>query len=427
MVHPSQRQQPYAPPPPACVTVTRGDKTRVYRVRPWVAGAGLGLAAALLTAYIGATAYLVYRDDLLGGAVARQVEMQYAYEDRIAALRSEIERATSKGIVKTHDVEEQLALLLERQQTIGQRQSELDRLVQRARETGLRVAVDIPPAPRPRPEPNASKRGERASEPLAYAPVQEQADTAITETLIRNPAADRASELSADAVKPILFDVQASLDDAEARQSETLEALAVDAQTEADKIASTLAPLGFQPTPGKRAAPQGGPFIPAGTMHFVERAAILRRTLDEITALRQSARSMPLQMPVQSASISSRFGYRNDPFLHRAALHAGLDFAAPSGTEVRTTAAGVVVSAGWNGGYGQMVEIKHTGGLSTRYAHLSAILVRPGTRVEVGAPIGRVGSTGRSTGPHLHYETRHDGEAVNPAPYLAAGRMLQAN
>jgi murein DD-endopeptidase MepM/ murein hydrolase activator NlpD len=421
MIHPSQQQQPYTPRP-ASFSVTRGGTTRVYRFRPRIAGPALAVVTILLTAFVAATAYQIYRDDLLGAAVARQVAMQYAYEDRIEALRSEIDRTTSKQVLQTHDVEEQLALLLDRQGTILERQSELDRLVKRARDTGVEVAANVAPAARLRPEPASGSPA--GAEPLAYAPAEAPAGSVITGTLIRSPLAGRAGGLSAEDVKPILFDVQASLDAAEGGQSETLEALAVEAQNEADKIVSTLAPLGLQPTTNKRTAPQGGPFIPAGGMHFVERAAMLNRTLDEIAGLRRSAQSMPLQMPVRAVSISSRFGYRDDPFLHRPALHAGLDFVAPSGTEVLTTAAGVVVSAGWSGGYGQMVEIKHAGGLSTRYAHLSAILVQPGTKVEVGAPIGRVGSTGRSTGPHLHYETRRDGEAVNPAPYLAAGRML---
>jgi murein DD-endopeptidase MepM/ murein hydrolase activator NlpD len=84
----------------------------------------------------------------------------------------------------------------------------------------------------------------------------------------------------------------------------------------------------------------------------------------------------------------------------------------------------LVVFAGWSGGYGYMVEIRHAAGLTTRYGHLSAILVEKGATVSAGTPVGRVGNTGRSTGPHLHYETRRDGEPVNPAIYLAAGRAL---
>ena len=96
-----------------------------------------------------------------------------------------------------------------------------------------------------------------------------------------------------------------------------------------------------------------------------------------------------------------------------------------AGTTVRATATGIVNNASWNGGYGNMVEVEHADGVSTRYGHLSAFLVSVGDRVEAGAPIARVGSTGRSTGPHLHYETLHRGKTVNPAVYLAAGKALR--
>jgi murein DD-endopeptidase MepM/ murein hydrolase activator NlpD len=101
-----------------------------------------------------------------------------------------------------------------------------------------------------------------------------------------------------------------------------------------------------------------------------------------------------------------------------------MDFRAPSGTTVRATAPGVVVESGVVGGYGKMVEVEHGGGLTTRYAHLSSFDVSVGDRVSKGSIIGRVGSTGRSTGPHLHYETRIDGDATDPARFVRAGQKF---
>jgi murein DD-endopeptidase MepM/ murein hydrolase activator NlpD len=105
-------------------------------------------------------------------------------------------------------------------------------------------------------------------------------------------------------------------------------------------------------------------------------------------------------------------------------MHTGLDFRSSSGDPVRVTADGVVETAGWNGGYGKMIEVDHGNGFSTRYGHLSQIEVKVGQKVHIGQTIGRVGSTGRSTGPHLHYETRIDGDAVDPQKFLRAGLRL---
>ncbi|MBN8921351.1 MAG: M23 family metallopeptidase [Rhizobiales bacterium] len=105
-------------------------------------------------------------------------------------------------------------------------------------------------------------------------------------------------------------------------------------------------------------------------------------------------------------------------------MHTGLDFRGATGEPARATAAGKVTNAGWSGGYGRMVEIDHGNGFATRYGHLSEILVKDGQTVRPGQIVGRVGSTGRSTGPHLHYETRIDGEAVDPHRFLRAGARL---
>jgi len=148
--------------------------------------------------------------------------------------------------------------------------------------------------------------------------------------------------------------------------------------------------------------------------------------LNQLGGLSQEMRHIPLSLPVNAGEfdLSSGFGPRLDPFTGRYAFHSGMDFAGPWGTEVRATAAGTVIFAGDRGGYGNMVEIDHGMGLHTRYGHLSTIGVRVGMKVDKGTAIGRVGSTGRSTGPHVHYEVWYDDLVRNPRNFIEAGRHV---
>jgi murein DD-endopeptidase MepM/ murein hydrolase activator NlpD len=132
--------------------------------------------------------------------------------------------------------------------------------------------------------------------------------------------------------------------------------------------------------------------------------------------------TLPTGVPVQGEfRVSSGFGIRNDPFTGGLAMHEGLDFTASSGTAVVATAKGVVTRSGWDMGYGNVVEVQHAEGFSTRYAHLSKRLVQPGDPVERGGILGEVGSTGRSTGPHLHYEVFNRDRVINPVQVLLIG------
>ena len=143
--------------------------------------------------------------------------------------------------------------------------------------------------------------------------------------------------------------------------------------------------------------------------------------------LRQQAMSstdrlahMPSIQPVSEKSLrqmASGYGYRRDPIYGTAKFHEGMDFSAPVGTPVYATGLGKVLSAGWKSAYGNLVEVDHGYGYVTRYAHLSKILVRPGQTVSRGELIGEVGNTGKSTGPHLHYEVRFRGQPQNPVNY----------
>ncbi len=133
---------------------------------------------------------------------------------------------------------------------------------------------------------------------------------------------------------------------------------------------------------------------------------------------------LPLLQPLATFEVASPFGPRPSPFTGLPSRHEGIDLRAPPGSLVRAAGSGRVVKAGTDGPFGLLVEIDHGGGLTTRYAHLSRILVRQGERVARGRPIGRVGSSGRSTGPHLHYELRVAGEPVDPLRLLEAGRLL---
>jgi murein DD-endopeptidase MepM/ murein hydrolase activator NlpD len=140
----------------------------------------------------------------------------------------------------------------------------------------------------------------------------------------------------------------------------------------------------------------------------------------------QPAVAIPSIAPVQGFRLSSSYGEREHPVLGGHRMHKGLDLAVPSGTPVRAPADGVVERASWFSSYGNFIEIEHGGNMETRYGHLSAYNVVEGQHVHKGDVIGYVGSTGRSTGPHLHYEVRIGGEAVDPTPYMQMGTLAVA-
>jgi len=178
----------------------------------------------------------------------------------------------------------------------------------------------------------------------------------------------------------------------------------------------------------------GGPEIPLSAVHIEGIAdtafqqAYLRASavLEQMNQLLTGMRHVPLATPVSGPSFerTSGFGARIDPFTGRYAFHPGIDFAGPTGAIVHATAPGKVVWAGVRGSYGKMVEINHGYGLHTRYAHLSSILVQVGAKVSEGSPIGKLGSTGRSTGPHVHYEVWYDDVVRNPRNFIEAGRHV---
>jgi murein DD-endopeptidase MepM/ murein hydrolase activator NlpD len=178
----------------------------------------------------------------------------------------------------------------------------------------------------------------------------------------------------------------------------------------------------------------GGPEIPLsavsieGISDTAFQQAYLKSSadLEQMTELLGGMRRVPLITPVAGPSFerTSGFGARVDPFTGRYAFHPGIDWSGPIGAIVRSTAPGVVVWADVRGTYGKMVEINHGYGIHTRYAHLSSILVHVGTRVGEGAPVGKLGSTGRSTGPHVHYEIWYDDVVRNPRNFIEAGRYV---
>ncbi|MEY2873410.1 MAG: hypothetical protein RLZZ373_781, partial [Pseudomonadota bacterium] len=198
---------------------------------------------------------------------------------------------------------------------------------------------------------------------------------------------------------------------------------------------SSVIPVPFLSTTAAR----GGPFVPA-PVHSGEQLDQLMALLDSqadrsgdvfvlvesrLLERRLEMLMVPSIAPVDSA-VGSGFGFRIDPFNRRAALHTGLDFAAPTGTPIRAAAGGRVLEADRDGAYGLALQIDHGNGLVTRYGHTSQILVKPGDVVRRGQQVALVGNTGRSTGPHLHFEVLLSGVPQDPAKFLARGESLDA-
>jgi murein DD-endopeptidase MepM/ murein hydrolase activator NlpD len=234
------------------------------------------------------------------------------------------------------------------------------------------------------------------------------------------PAATAAVSLSDDysaKVAKLTAETERRVQLIEQRQLALAAALAGD-----DVDAATLKRLGFYPSQSASDG-RGGPFDGNADPTFKQLFTSWKK-LDNIAS---SAIAIPSDKPVRTAAFTSGYGVRNDPFRGGHAMHAGIDLAGPYGTPIYATADGTVERAGWNsGGYGNLIELDHGRGIETRYGHLSKVLISAGQQVKRGQLIAYMGSTGRSTGSHLHYEVRIDGKPVNPIPFMKSTDYLVA-
>jgi murein DD-endopeptidase MepM/ murein hydrolase activator NlpD len=343
--------------------------------------------------------YFAFHDDVIKGLLAREQAQQYAYEDRIADLRAEIDRVTSRQLLDQDQFDAKLDELVHRQATLESRASALSGTADPMTTGSIRPA--------------ARSSGDGTAPPAA-----------IGDMLFTPHPLDDGKQSS---IATKLKDVEASLDRVERDETAALDQMQVRYDGRTRTVRRVLDGLGLR----FHAVPSGigGPFVPVrlppaneSFARALTRVSIARAQTDDLD---NTLKYVPLRRPLAGElEMTSPFGVRIDPFFHQPSMHTGMDFHANVGDPIYATAAGKVVKAGWEGGYGQMVEIDHGEGLATRYGHMSEIDVTVGQKVRAGQVIGRVGSTGRSTGPHLHYEVRVNGEAVNPEKFLAAGGQI---
>jgi multidrug efflux pump subunit AcrA (membrane-fusion protein) len=339
--------------------------------------------------------------------------MQFGYEDRIAELRAQIDRLSSRQLLDQEGYEQKLDQVARRQATLESHSAALNALSDPA------VTGSIKPPAR-----NGASPPQRSG-PLKPSP--------LSDATKLDPTTGRLTLTGSDNVEGRLAGMQASLDRVDARQRALLGVLEESYRSKAQRMRGVLADLGVDTKkiapPPKPQSGVGGPFVaalpPFNATNFDRQLYAVKFARAEIEQLSRSLISVPVRKPLLGdTEIMSGFGVRIDPFLSRPAMHTGLDIRAEVGDPVQVTANGTVTAAGWSGGYGKMVEVDHGNGFATRYGHLSEIEVKVGQQVKIGQSLGKVGTTGRSTGPHLHYETRIDGEAVDPQKFINAGGKL---
>ena len=403
-------------------------------------------AAAAAIALIGWSGYATLSAHVSETRLASQFKnvdaVREAYEARIAAMRAEFDSLQSRirdADARDDAMVDQLSARIGQLQSVTGSESELKARLQAAERRLIEAS---------RQRSEALKRVEelRADQSAIAADLER---TRAQEEQLRGAVRKLAARLTStaderDGVSSIVQELElelasakADLDITRSRQAMVMGRIEEAAKNSLAELESVVRDTGvdveslLQDIKSSYGG-SGGPFLPiAAAANMTEDAAeetaqatALLSQLERVNLLRIAVEKLPLARPIRGARMTSGFGSRRDPINGGAARHEGQDFGAPTGTPVHSTAEGVVMSAGYRGGYGKVVEIRHGLGFVTVYAHLSRFNVPPGERVERGTLIGLVGNTGRSTGSHLHYEIRRNGGPTNPAKFIEAGRHV---
>ncbi len=385
-------------------------------LRPWVQATSLLFLLVGLFWLAFATINVVFKDQLLALKERRLYQARLEYEDRITEMRRSIDRLNSKLMLDQNAYLGKVDQVRIEYETLVQQHKRLSEFFHNGGIEGTDTQNGAPPAPGNSAPKDGSKPGR---------------DGGLNDRKVRQTYAAQFRTRS-EAEKP-LRDMTQQFEGLNRAQIGLLEAAAarLDRQMQASaKVLSRIkldankliAQSDFQ------TSAIGGPFVAAVLRDDrlgVSMDKVVQRMI-RLEKLRHETAKLPLGLPLHKVSrISSGFGPRKDPFRKTMAMHHGVDFKAPYGAPVLTTADGVVTKAGWEGAYGKLVEIRHDNGVTTRYAHLRSVAVTHGQRVTRNQKIGRLGNTGRSTGAHLHYETRVQGRALNPVRFWKARDALQ--
>jgi len=427
--------------PAQTLPVTGLVTQRTYTVGRATAFFGLAWLA-ITTAGCGAAGWYIFsKDDLAARMISRETTRQYAYEDRIASLRADIDRLASRALLDQDGVEARVDELATRQAELESRQSLVTALADTLQAGGVVRGIKAPLRPRLlKPEEPIRASGVSSFAPIMPSKPMPAPDAPTLRGAEQNRAAswqsgDAQPEPPAKRVTSALTILDRAIKTTSGAQLAALEEMDESLAETQKTIRGALAETGLDSerlsVGGIVAGGTGGPFVPfkidASAGPFEARLSALQPRIASVFKLRALAEQLPLARPMAGATeFTSNYGYRVDPFTRAPAMHTGVDFRAEHGTPILAGGPGKVVTAEYSGGYGNLVEIEHGNGILTRYAHMSAILVQAGQTVAAGTVVGRVGTTGRSTGPHLHYETRINEEPMDPTRFLRAGMKLAA-
>jgi len=376
-----------------------------------LAAALSGLALLLLAWSAFSSWSFVSREGLGPTLLEDEAGQKRAYENRIVALRIKLEEVSTQRMVEQEQLETRLKDLLARQTAFEARQERVQSLSERIGGSAS------PPGSIERSTDRGSASGGSA------APALPDFKPRMRETGAK--PLDRRSDLHR--LQDLLDRSARNLATLEESQRRTLDALVTHVEGQVRRAEAAIRAVGLNPGATKTPpAGLGGPLVSSAIQGPID--ALLQKaeiSLAELERLQRGVAALPFGEPIRGeADLSSGFGYRLDPFTRSPAMHTGLDFKADYGAAARAAGDGRVVLAELSGAYGNMVEVEHAQGVTSRYAHLSSIGVSVGQVVRAGAVLGRVGSTGRSTGPHLHFETRINGDAVDPHKFLRAATAL---